>query len=438
MLAGLSLGQIINYLHEKWQKLPDKRDTSNNNTKYKIEEAALSAFAVFWMQSPSFLAHQRDMQRRKGKSNAKSLFKIGGIPSDPQIRNILDQVEASHIDGAYYAMLGGLRKGGYMEVFEGYGKTELVSLDGFTFQSSKKVSCGKCTVRRDRNGDAHYYHSAVTPVIVHPEQPYVLPLPLEFIVPQDGHEKQDSEQAAIKRWFSKHSKGVKRRTRTYLADDLHSRQPTCQLIDEKYEQYFIFVCKPDSHKTLYKRVALREQAGTLGKHQSRKWNGRHGECWSYRFGSDLPLREGQDAMRVNWAELTIMHQQTGEILYRNSWITNHTVNAACVAGVAEAGRCRWKGENENNNVLTNRGYHAKHNFGHGKQHLANTLLALNILAFLIHTVLDITHQLYRKLRVELGRRDTFFHDLRALTRYFLFNSWDVLWQLMADGLALTH
>jgi hypothetical protein len=94
-----------------------------------------------------------------------------------------------------------------------------------------------------------------------------------------------------------------------------------------------------------------------------------------------------------------------------------------VAGITKTGRSRWKIENENNNVLTTKGYHAKHNFGHGGKHLANTLLTLNILAFLVHTVQDITQRLYHELRQALGRRDTFFNDIQALARYLLFESW---------------
>ena len=42
--------------------------------KYEMADAALALPAVFYVQSPSFLAHQRDMQRLKGQNNAASLF----------------------------------------------------------------------------------------------------------------------------------------------------------------------------------------------------------------------------------------------------------------------------------------------------------------------------------------------------------------------------
>ena len=80
---------------DSWQSLPDMRKP-NNNTQYEVSDAALSAFSVFFMQSASFLAHQRDMHKRKGKENVSTLFEVAKIPSDNQIRNILDPIKPNH------------------------------------------------------------------------------------------------------------------------------------------------------------------------------------------------------------------------------------------------------------------------------------------------------------------------------------------------------
>jgi hypothetical protein len=60
-----------------------------------------------------------------------------------------------------------------------------------------------------------------------------------------------------------------------------------------------------------------------------------------------------------------------------------------VEALVEAGRCRWKIENEDINTLKTKGYHFEHNFGHGKRYLSQTLLSLNILAFVFHTGLKL-------------------------------------------------
>ena len=95
-----------------------------------------------------------------------------------------------------------------------------------------------------------------------------------------------------------------------------------------------------------------------------------------------------------------------------------------------------KSENETNNVLKNHGYHLDHNFGHGQKHLATTLLTLNLLAFLPHTIAQVADELYQQIRQALGPRRTFFNDVRALMRYLIFSDWQALLQFMFVQLEL--
>ena len=419
-----------------WADAPDARKP-NNNTKYQVADAILAGFSVFFMQSSSFLAHQRFIQQKQGRNNATSLFEIERIPSDPQIRNLLDTLDVKHFHANFWDLYENFKMQGHLESFRSKLGTFLLAVDGLTYFSSENISCPECLKRQDRNGVEHFYHSAITPVIVKPGQEQVLPLPPEFIVPQDGNEKQDCERVAVKRWLSQHQYHFEPQMITYLGDDLYANQPLCQLIDQTYKQHFIFTCKPDSHPYLYETVAVLEKNGVVEKLSQRRWSGKHGEIWNYRWVNEVPLRAGDDAMNVNWCELVITHETSGAILYQNAFVTNHTLTDHSIAIVVEAGRSRWKIENENNNVLKTKGYHLEHNFGHGHKHLSNVLATLNLLAFLTHTIQEITNGAYQVLRKKLGARKTFFQDLRALTRYLIFDSWDALFQFMADGLEIS-
>ena len=104
--------------------------------------------------------------------------------------------------------------------------------------------------------------------------------------------------------------------------------------------------------------------------------------------------------------------------------------------MAQAGRARWKVENENTNVLKTKGYHIEHNFGHGKQYLSAVMLSLNLLAFLFHTVLAWSDDQYALLRQVLARRQSFFNDIQALMRYMVFDDWHHLMDFMIRGLEL--
>jgi hypothetical protein len=106
--------------------------------------------------------------------------------------------------------------------------------------------------------------------------------------------------------------------------------------------------------------------------------------------------------------------------------------------IVVAGRTRWKVENENNNTLKTKGYNLEHNFGHGKKYLSSFLATLNILSLLFHTLLELLDDKYLLIRAHLPTRKTFFDDLRALTRYLCFDSWDHLLSFMLEGLELLH
>src|ERR1700741_2449005 len=58
-----------------------------------MADFGLSAFAMFFMQSASFLAFQRALEKGQGRSNCQSLFGIEKIPSDNYIRDMLDEAD---------------------------------------------------------------------------------------------------------------------------------------------------------------------------------------------------------------------------------------------------------------------------------------------------------------------------------------------------------
>lgn len=433
MTELLEFDNLVNKLHRRLESLPDHR--TGKNIRYRIKDAALGAFSVFFTQSSSFLAHQQAMKKSKGHSNAGSLFQIEKIPSDNQIRSLLDPITPRYLYPVFDEILQTLKETGQLKPFEVLNGQLLVSMDGTCYFCSKAIHCPNCQHRTPAKGETTYYHTAITPVIVAPGRSQVISLVPEYIVPQDGHEKQDCERMAAKRWVKQQARQFEPYRATLLGDDLYSNQPLCELIlAQKFN--FIFVCKPDSHQILYEWVASLAASNDLDQVTVRRFNGRFTEIITCRFVEDVPLRGGKDALLVNWCEMTITHSKTGEQLYYNSFVTNHHLTEQTVVPIAEAGRARWKVENENNNVLKTKGYHLEHNFGHGQQYLASFLLTLNLLAFLFHTVLELVDTKYRLLRQELGARRTFFNDIKTLTRYLYFDSWQHLLDFMITQLEL--
>ena len=134
---------------------------------------------------------------------------------------------------------------------------------------------------------------------------------------------------------------------TFLGDDLYSNPPLCKLALH-HGFNFILVCKPDSHTTLYERLALWQATHAIREVERRR-RGRVPEVLRYRYLNEVVLRGGTDALSVHWFEITSVHATTGEQLYHHSFITNHAIPDDNVADLAQAGRGRWKIENEHNN-----------------------------------------------------------------------------------------
>lgn len=432
MTRPLSWGQLLAILSATCQALPDYR--TGKNRQYRISDAALGAFGVFFTQTPSFLAYQRAMQRRLGRSNAQSLFGVERIPSDPQIRNLLDPIAPAYLRPPFWAVLERLEAGGVLADYRSFSGGLLCSLDGTQYFSSTAIHCPQCTVIEQASG-TRYAHTVLLPALVQPGKAEVLVLEPEFIMPQDGAEKQDCERNAARRWVERNGAWLAAHDGTLLADDLHCQQPFCELVRAQ-GAHFIFTCKPDSHTTLYEEVALLAKIDAVAQVRDRRWTGQGFEIWTYRYVNQVPLRAGPKALLVNWCDLTIVNETTGQITYHNAWATDHSLTATTIRPVVAAGRGRWKIENEGNNVLKNHGYHLEHNYGHGQQYLALVIVMLILLAFLFHTVLHLCDEKYRRVRTALGTRKTFFDDIRALTRYHWFQDWEQLLDFMIAGLEL--
>lgn len=427
-----SFDQLIRHFRQFADELPDRRRGKNKS--YTLADIFLSAFSVFFTQCPSFLARQKEMQSQQGRSNAQTLFQIKDIPSDNHIRQMLDPIAPEKLFPVYDGIYEAFRAQGVLDTFRGVENTTFIAMDGTWYFSSENIHCDQCSRIEHKSGEITYYHSAITPVIVSPGQNQALPLRPEFIVPQDGHDKQDCEIAAGKRWLKKNGAFYCRPgdSVTILGDDLYAHQPFCRRA-LLYGCHFIFTCKPDSHASLYAWLALLPpvQIHTLAIRVKNKHQ--HWENHTYRYFNGAPLTDDADSLKVNWCEVTITNN-AGRQIYHNAFITDFEITDQNVADLVAGGRARWKIENENNNTLKTKGYHLEHNFGHGKQHLSSLLAAMNILAFLFHAFLAFCDRTYRFVRAGLPTRKTFFNDMRALLRYMCFPGWKALMDFMQQAI----
>lgn len=139
MFEQLRVERLIKKLKQIFDEFPDLRKGKNNQ--YEMADAGLGAFSVFFTQCASFLEHQEEIKRRKGRSNAESLFEMVNIPSDNHIRGLLDPVLPKLLSPMYRIIFQRLEQTGILDQMRSHAKSLLIAIDGTEYFSSQKIQC---------------------------------------------------------------------------------------------------------------------------------------------------------------------------------------------------------------------------------------------------------------------------------------------------------
>jgi hypothetical protein len=177
----LHFDALVQLARQRFGKIPDQR----REPVFSLPDTLMAGLALFSLKDPSMLA----FQRRTLDHNLRCVFGLQGIPSDSQMREILDDVHPDEIRPFYNDVLRELHKAKVLEKWRFQG-CFLMALDGVEYFCSKKVHCEHCMTRHHTDGSVSYYHQMLCAAIVHPDFSEVIPLPPEPIQRQDGQTKE--------------------------------------------------------------------------------------------------------------------------------------------------------------------------------------------------------------------------------------------------------
>lgn len=420
----LSFTALRKAMSKRFNQITDTRQ--NGKVSFELHDCLMSGLAMMLFQDPSLCAFQQRLADVFQKSNLHSMFAVSDVPKDSQLRDILDQVCPQHLEPIFDDFLRRLQRGRHLESYRILGQRYLVPIDGSEYFSSDRIHCPGCLTQK-KGSRLRYHHNIVQAVIVHPDRRQVLPLAPEAVTNKDGSEKQDCEINAAKRLLIKLRKAHPKLNFAIGGDGLYSCQPFIDACKEQ-RMSFILVAKPADHKVLFEHVAeitAMGGAGSLELVDAKKR--RH----VYRWVEQVPINGRADADDVNFFHYQLVVK--GKVTYQNTWVTDIDISADNIVELVKAGRSRWKIENETFNTLKNQGYHLEHNFGHGQKNLSIIFFILNLLAFYIHQILDLTDSLYQQLRLEkFTSRKEFWNQLRCTFRILLFRDWEHMFAYLLD------
>jgi hypothetical protein len=435
-LKSLTLETLITFLSKTFQSLPDPRRAER--VQYLLPDTLMSAFALLFFQHPSLLAFQRKMQHKHQRCNLKTLFGVQQVPSDTQMREILDGAPVEPLRAMLRDWFERIRRAGWGGRFKtswpsGQPRPSqdcyLVALDGSRYFHSTQIQCPGCLRQSDGKGQTHSSHLVVAATLVKAGSHWILPIDFEEVRNSDGRDQQDCEINAAKRLVPRLRGEHPQLPIIVTADDLYSHQPFVQeLVAQR--MHYVLVAKPESHRELFEWA---EEIDGLNHRPRICWSEgpacqrKHFEC---RIVEHVPL----SAEHKSWVTLVEVWERdrAGQLVYHNSWITDLAVHPDNVAVLVQIGRAKWKIENEQFNVQKNHGYQLEHNYGHGRQTLSILFYALNLLAFVAHQILEMGDRLYQRCRQQESLREL-WNGLRTVMALVLVGSWSQLLQFWVEG-----
>ena len=355
------------------------------NIRVSLPDALMSGLAVFALKFPSLLQFDKIRNDNIKLENLKNLFSLKTVPSDTQMRDILDQVDPESIRPAFAKVFKELQRGNELRKFQYLDDHYLLALDGTGIFGSSKVSCSHCIEKNHQSGKKAYYHQLLGASIIHPDIKQVIPLCPEPILNQDGAKKQDSERKATKRWLKKFRQDHSKLKAIVIEDALASNGPHIKELEKRNLRYILGV-KEKSNKTLFSQVQLNDKHGLLNQYEYYQIIGdkvKKKVIHTFKFINELSLNSANPDIKVNFVDYT----ETTEYVNQDedkkgigtktrhfTWITDIKISNENITQIMRAGRSRWAIENENFKTLKSKtGYNIEHSYGHGKKNLCTNL-----------------------------------------------------------------
>jgi hypothetical protein len=398
-----------------------KDNRQQSKCDYSQTEALMSAFACMYFQEPSLAQFQLRMEEELHKNNLRTLFGVENIPQNSQLRDILDAIPSEELAPVFKDLFERLRRHKHLENYAIFPNTLLCVIDGTQYHSSKDVHCEQCLHKEHKSGEITYSHAVLQGAIMHPNKKQVLPVMPEAIQNKDGTEKQDCESNASKRFIVNLKKAHPRQGFIICGDGLMSHQPMIETIKNN-GMHYLLVAKPGDHKYLFEWVNDFSELPSLEVIDD------NGRTHQYRWKNEVPLHGEAQAVTVNFLEYHLINPE-GKVTYRNSWVTDFQISEQNIIQLVQAGRCRWKIENECFNTLKNQGYSIEHNYGHGKNHLSYNMYLLTLLAFYFHQIFELTDGAYQACRVKASSKRYLWEVFRGTIQFLVMDSWEEIMDL---------
>ena len=293
-IPEFTMATLLGIVSVAFAEIPDPR---KRKVSFSLRTTLMAMLAMFSMKFRSLRLFDQLRDNKVVLYNLQKLYGVNKIPSDSSTRELLDKVDPSLLESAYHHLHHHVEQHGGLELYRYLNDHILITIDGSGYFSSNTIHCPHCCIRTHRNGQVEYYHQLLTAAIVHPGLRQVLPLSPEFILRDDGNNKNDCEINALKRMLKKIRKLYPTLKIIVLLDGLYASGPTLKSLKEGDFRYII-VLKEKTHEALFEIVQENLRSGKIEEFEVQDKETVRG----YRYLNGVPLNETHPDILVNYLD----------------------------------------------------------------------------------------------------------------------------------------
>lgn len=256
----------------------------------------------------------------------------------------------------------------------------LVPIDGVHICTFDYPHCPNCIKRKQKNGKMQWQHYKVQASLITPSGMY-LPMASVWMENEEFYDKQDCENKATKRLLKKLRTMYPQLKICVLLDSLYANEPMFEAIEEvKMEWIVVFKegTMPEVYEWIRKMMTKHGRGNRVETMHSKEIKSRTGRDHQQRLEREILMggtRQRKVERIYTWANAVghWQNERTYNLLScketvdekktcQYTWLVSAGIktNEQTVKQVSRSGRCRWKIENEGNNVQKNGGYNLEH------------------------------------------------------------------------------
>lgn len=343
-------------LLDDFSQMPDYR----KRPQYEVKELIVSGLLMFLFKQKSRNQADNTTKNMDYQDNIKRIFgvKVADMDTvDKYLRFLPDHI----LEGIKHNMFRAIVKSKAFQKYKFNNECFMLAIDGSGFQSYDYEPYPGCPYREYKS-ERKVWTTYVLEAKIITENGFSLSLATQWIEnPTDKvFDKQDSENKAFKRLAKRLKKNFPRLPLMLLLDGLYPTNPVFTICEQSHWK-FIITLKDNSLKSIQEQISDQRLFKQHSNAQRINRNTTHWLKNKYKIFNGLGYKGHQ--LYVVETAFEKQHLKTGEKENtRFVHISNLTIDKTNAHKVSQAGRLRWKIENEGFNNQKNNDYDLQHKF----------------------------------------------------------------------------